>query len=230
MIDQGRLPRNLTFDDPMDLEGRKVAFVTYGRGIGSNAFKSATSVVVCGEFYRPHRVSMAKAMGLKNVTADHEYLGEMSNVNTRQKLFTTIRNGNLLRWIKQLVMRGNARNFDANGVCGKMKIVAIGDFKLWTGSASLMFPGAPAMDTSEHGDTKGSNAVAAFILNHAGGGFTAAELCKGAGINPTNLARFLAADVVKAAVETAGLSYVKGKKGRPSHFIDWSETPAIAAE
>ena len=59
LIDQERLPKHLTFDDPLVMEdGRKVAFLTYGRGIGSNSFKVATTVVVAGEFYRPHRVTM----------------------------------------------------------------------------------------------------------------------------------------------------------------------------
>jgi hypothetical protein len=232
MIDQGRLPRNMSFADPLVIEGRKVAFLTYGLGVGSNQFKQATTVILCGEFWRPHRVSMGKALGMANVPASHRYLGEMSNVNTRQTLFTTIKNGDLLRWSKQLAMRGSARNFDENGVCGKMKLVAIGELDLWMQSHGLMFPGA-TFDMSEATKAKakaagGAQAVAAYILDHRGDGFTSRELCETAGVLPAHLARYLKSPTVKAALASAGLSYVPGKGRTLSSFIRWSQ-PAIAA-
>jgi hypothetical protein len=170
----------------MVLDGdRRVAFLTYGRGVGSNRYKEATTVILCGEFWRPHRVSMGKAMGLANVPASHPYLGEMSNVNTRQALFTTIKNGDLLMWSKQLAMRGSARNFDEHGVCGRMKLVAVGELDLWMQSHKLRFPGA-TFDMSEETKAKakaagGAQAVAAFILAYVGDGFTSKELCVGSG-------------------------------------------------
>ena len=233
LIDQERLPKHLTFDDPLVMEGgRKVAFLTYGRGIGSNSFKAATTVVVAGEFYRPHRVTMGSVLGLANVTADHPYLGEMGNVNTRHSLFTTIKNGHLLRWIKQLAMRGAARNFDDNGICGRMKLVAIGDLDLWARSYKLIFPGA-SFDVSE--DTKvrakaagGSKAVAAYILAHKSDGFTSKELCEGSGITPAHLAKYLKAPIVKSALASAGVTYEPGKGRAPSRFVRWAPE-AIAA-
>lgn len=234
LVAQEHLPKCLTFDDPLVMEGeRKVAFLTYGKGVGSNKYKAATTVIVAGEFYRPHRVTMGSVLGLANVTADHPYLGEMANVNTRHALFTTIKNGTLLRWIKQLAMRGAARNFDDNGVCGRMKLVAIGDLDLWARSYKLMFPGA-SFDVSE--DTEaiakaagGSKAVAAFILAHKGDGFTSKDLCIETGITPANLARCLKSAIVKASLASAGLSYVPGKGRTSSCFICWSPV-AVAAE
>jgi hypothetical protein len=171
-------------------------------------------------------------LGMANVPASHRYLGEMSNVNTRQTLFTTIKNGDLLRWSKQLAMRGSARNFDENGVCGKMKLVAIGELDLWMQSHGLMFPGA-TFDMSEATKAKakaagGAQAVAAYILDHRGDGFTSRELCETAGVLPAHLARYLKSPTVKAALASAGLSYVPGKGRTLSSFIRWSQ-PAIAA-
>ena len=215
MIEQGRLPRNMSFDDPLVLNGRRVAFLTYGRGVGSNRFKEATTVILCGEFWRPHRVSMGKALGMADIPANHPYLREMSNVNTRQALFTTIKNGDLLMWSKQLAMRGAARNFDDHGVCGKMKLVAIGELDLWMQCHGLMFPGA-SFDMSEATKAKAkadgrSTAVAAFILDHKGDGFTSKELCEASGVLPSNLAKALKSPLVKSALTCAGLSYVPGK-------------------
>ena len=234
MIEQGRLPRKLSFDDPMVLDGdRRVAFLTYGRGVGSNRYKEATTVVLCGEFWRPHRVSMGKAMGLANVPASHPYLGEMSNVNTRQALFTTIKNGDLLMWSKQLAMRGSARNFDEHGVCGRMKLVAIGELDLWMQSHKLMFPGA-SFDMSEETKAKakaagGAQAVSAFILAYVGDSFTSKELCEATGVQPANLAKYLKSPTVKAALASTGLSHVPGGgRGKPGCFLRW--LPAIAAE
>ena len=223
MIDQGRLPRNMSFADPLVIEGRKVAFLTYGLGVGSNQFKQATTVILCGEFWRPHRVSMGKALGMANVPASHPYLGEMSNVNTRQTLFTTIKNGDLLRWSKQLAMRGAARNFDEHGVCGRMKLVAIGELDLWMQSHGLMFPGA-SFDMSEATKAKakadgGSQAVAAYILDHKGDGFTSKELCGATGINPSHLAKYLKSPHRQISARQRGSVVCprQGQKPEPLH-------------
>jgi hypothetical protein len=156
----------------------------------------------------------------------------MSNVNTRQTLFTTIKNGDLLRWSKQLAMRGSARNFDENGVCGKMKLVAIGELDLWMQSHGLMFPGA-TFDMSEASKAKakaagGAQAVAAYILDH-GGGFTSKELCEATSVRSTDLSRCLKSPVVKAAMASVGLEYVPGKGRTLSMFVKPQPT-AIAAE
>jgi hypothetical protein len=85
---------------------------------------------------------MGEVKGFENTPADDAGLAGMANVRTRHKMFTVLKNGHLLLWAKQLAMRGTARNFDGDGVCGEMKLVAIGDFDLWFNSHEIMFPGA----------------------------------------------------------------------------------------
>jgi hypothetical protein len=170
---------------------------------------------------------------LANVPSSHHYLGERSNVNTRQALFTTIKNGDLLRWSKQLAMRGAARNFDDQGVCGKMKLVAIGDLDLWMQSHGLMFPGA-TFDMSKATQAKakaagGAQAVAAFVLTHVGDSFTSKEVCAATGVRSTGLARCLRSPTVRAAMASTGTVYVQGKGRAPSRFAP-AQPLAIAAE
>ena len=41
-----------------------------------------------------------------------------------------IRDGHLLRWTKQMALRGRSREFDEAGVCGTQKLVVTGDLRL----------------------------------------------------------------------------------------------------
>jgi hypothetical protein len=237
MIMQGRLPtepraEGLSFADPWKLEGgREVALLWYGRGVGSNDYKRATTVMLCGLFWRPHRVSMAQTLGLQNKSASSVYLGEMSNVNTRHKMVYAIKNGDLARWAHQLAMRGNARNFDDNGDCGKQKLIVVGEFEFWVETNQLLFPEAVFTQSEE---TKveakaagGAQSLASYILSHPDGGFSSKEACEAAGIDPSNLAKALKSPVVKASITTAGLSYIPGKGRALSMFV---KPQRIAAE
>jgi hypothetical protein len=48
--------------------------------------------------------------------------------------------GHLLRFIKQLGMRGRARKFDSNGICGKQVLVLTCDFERLLVHADQLFP------------------------------------------------------------------------------------------
>jgi hypothetical protein len=229
MVDQGRLPR-ADFDHPWDLEGRKVAVTTYGRSVGSNAYKTATTVILAGEHYKPQRVTMGEVKGFENTAADDAGLAEMANVRTRHKMFTVLKNGHLLLWAKQLAMRGTARNFDGDGVCGAMKLVAIGDFDLWFNSHEIMFPGARFEYSAAALKGGGlAKSLADFILAHPEGGFDSREACEACGIRPANFARTLKTPVVGDALKRTGLVV---SNTRPVRFIQFKDEPplAIAAE
>jgi hypothetical protein len=152
------------------------------------------------------------------------------NVRTRHKMFTVLKNGHLLLWAKQLAMRGTARNFDGDGVCGAMKLVAIGDFDLWFNSHEIMFPGArfeySAVALKGGGLAK---SLADFILAHPKGGFDSREACEACGIKPANFARTLKTPVVEDALKRTGLVV---SNTRPVRFIQFKDEPplAIAAE
>jgi Type III restriction enzyme, res subunit len=230
MVEQGRIPRS-DFTTPWLVgpvgEERKVAVTTFGRSVGSNAYKRATTVVLCGEYWKPHRVTMGTVHGLRDEPANDDELSAMANVKTRHGLFTTIKNGHLLLWSKQLAMRGSARNFDESGVCGAMKLVAIGDFDLWFNSHWKMFPGATfEYDPLLVRDGRPAIAMASYITSHPQGGFDSKDVCEACGIKPANFAKYLKSAAVQASLERTGLTTTKT---RPVQFIQW-EPSAIAAE
>ena len=53
-----------------------------------------------------------------------------------------VRDGHLLRWTKQMALRGRSREFDESGVCGTQKLVVMGDLTLLVGNLQRVFPGA----------------------------------------------------------------------------------------
>jgi hypothetical protein len=74
-----------------------------------------------------------------------------------------------------------------------MKLVALGELDLWMQSHGLLFPCAH-FDMSEASKVKaktdgGAQAVASYILNHKGDGFTSKELCGATRVSPANLAK-----------------------------------------
>jgi hypothetical protein len=234
MIDQGRLPNKRTFNDPWVIDGgRKVAFMTYGRGVGSNSYKQATTVFLFGMFYRPNRVSAAEMLGFTETPAmSASNLGELANPKARHAMMTALKNGHQLRWAKQLGMRGNARNFDDNGVCGPMKLVVVGDLDLWLSQHSLLFPGASFTVSEETKQASGvttAQRIATYILDHPEG-FTSKELIEATEIDPSHLAKWRRSPVVTSAMVTAGLEFVPaGGRGKPAQWLP-KAPQAIAAE
>jgi hypothetical protein len=210
MIDQGRLPAKRSFDDPWVIEGgRKVAFMTYGRGVGSNNYKQATTVFLFGMFYRPNRVSAAEMLGFTETPASGANLGELANPKARHAMMLALKNGHQLRWAKQLGMRGNARNFDENGVCGQMKLVVVGDLDLWLSQHPLLFPGASFTVSEETKHTSGSTTaqrVATYILDHPEG-FTSKDIMEALSIDASALTKARKSPLALAAVVQAKLTF-----------------------
>src|SRR6266536_1299825 len=50
--------------------------------------------------------------------------------------------GHLLRWNKQMALRGRGRVFDEHGICGKQKLVFTGDYERLLLYKDRMFPGS----------------------------------------------------------------------------------------
>jgi hypothetical protein len=131
-----------SFDDPWLFEGREIALCHWGTGIGSNRWKEATAVFLFGEFHMPSRVHQAEVFALTNQRASLNALEKVQSPNNREAAFVALRDGHLLRWQKQLAMRGNARNITPSGVCGKQKLVITGEFDRFISNKDVLFPGA----------------------------------------------------------------------------------------
>jgi hypothetical protein len=136
-------------DDPpygWDVDGRKVG-VTYwgGPGLGSNAWKDAEVVFLFDDHYLPRRAAIASTQGHLMAPTSEGVLAAMSALNTKSTQVDLINVGHILRWVRQMALRGRGRVFDQDGVCGQQKVVITG------GSGSLerlvfhkdqLFPGA----------------------------------------------------------------------------------------
>src|SRR5262249_26845516 len=81
--------------------------------------------------------------------ATDEPLASMVALNSPSAAVSSIRDGHLLRWIKQMALRGRSRHFDQDGVCGAQNLVLTGDEELMLVNQQRIFPGSLPM-TREH--------------------------------------------------------------------------------
>ena len=79
-------------------------------------------------------------------------LSSMSATASLPEEVRLVRDGHLLRWTKQMALRGRSREFDEEGVCGAQKLVLTGDLTLLMGNLQRVFPGAHVR--SEDGPVK----------------------------------------------------------------------------
>jgi len=142
LLDHRYVPAFDDFDTPYDLEGRRVCFVNWGKGIGSNRWKDASSVFLFGEFHKPRRARVATGLGLGEEQATRVSLLPYQGVNKKGGPLVALADGDLRRWMKQMAMRGNARNIDANGVCGVQRLYVTGELGRLVCHTERMFPGA----------------------------------------------------------------------------------------
>jgi hypothetical protein len=126
-LDHEYLPARRDFEDAYDLEGRQVCFIHWGIGIGSNRWKDASAVFLFGEFHKPRRAMVATGLGWREEQATERSLAPYQGWKRKDGPLLTLQEGDLCRWNKQMAMRGNARNIDANGVCGEQRLYVTGE-------------------------------------------------------------------------------------------------------
>jgi hypothetical protein len=125
-----------------DLEGRQLCTTHWGTGIGDNAWKEAEVVFLFDEFFIPRRTVIATTQALQEHKATEGALAEMKVLNSPTPAVETLWEGHLLRWLKQMALRGNGRNFDEHGVCGQQKLVCSADRTRLLSNFDKLFPGA----------------------------------------------------------------------------------------
>jgi hypothetical protein len=102
-----------------------------GPGLGSNAWKDADVVFLFDDYHLPRRTSIALTQGQQLAPTSEGVLAAMDTLNTKPAEVNWISEGHILRWVRQMALRGKGRVFDEHGVCGKQKVVITG------GSGSL---------------------------------------------------------------------------------------------
>jgi hypothetical protein len=125
-----------------DIDGRKLCVAHWGTGIGANTWKDAEVVFLFDEFWIPRRTAIATAQGLKKLKATQGPLREMKVLNSPNAAVDALWEGHLLRWLKQMALRGSGRCFDEHGICGAQKLVCSADRTRLLSNFNRLFPGA----------------------------------------------------------------------------------------
>jgi hypothetical protein len=146
-----------------DVGGRALCAVHWGTGIGDNIWQEADVVFLFDEFHLSTRTIIATAQGLQQHRATEGDLASMKTLLGRAPAVTTLREGHLLRWTKQMALRGRGRRYDENGVCGCQKLVCTGDLKRLVASADRLFPGAPPVTNPASSGSRGGTQARAFL-------------------------------------------------------------------
>ena len=162
VLGQELIPMSEDPGQPMDWEGRKVNTQNWGAGIGLNKFKHKTHVFLFGDYYLPRPSTIAQAHGWSQEPLSEECLRHAEGRRQSGDLYAPrggylrVHEGHQLRWIKQLAMRGTARQVDGDGRCYPMKLFTTMDLSLLLPNLHRLFPNArpplPAMASDQTGD------------------------------------------------------------------------------
>jgi hypothetical protein len=126
-----------------EFEGRLLSLTWWGGyGIGANHWKEADVVLLFDDHHLPQHTNIAVTQGVKRALATEPPLAHMTAAISRSEEVRQIRDGHLLRWIKQMALRGRSREFDESGVCGTQKLLVTGDLPLLMRNLQRTFPGA----------------------------------------------------------------------------------------
>jgi hypothetical protein len=147
-----------------DIGGRKLCTTHWGTGIGDNTWKNADVVFLFGEFWIPRRAQIAQGQALGQHRAYEGDLAKMTTLNSKAPGIDALQEGHLLRWNKQMGLRGNGRNYDGDGYCAPQKIVCTGDLKRLLAHADRLFPGANVHSVPSDQGKKPTQAYALLSL------------------------------------------------------------------
>ena len=135
-----------------NLDDRRVAVAWWGGyGIGANDWVEADVVLLFDDYHLPRHALIATLQGLKDHKATEGALAELAASNGKRKhpQVDRLGTGHVLRWIKQLALRGRAREFSQDGICGRQKLVVTGKLGRFIENFNKLFPGAQIIKTAE---------------------------------------------------------------------------------
>lgn len=217
MLDHRYLPANADFSDCHELDGRQVCFIHWGIGIGSNRWREAGAVFLFDEFHKPRQATVATGLGNQEQLATADTLRPYQAHNRKDGPMVTLKDGDICRWIKQMAMRGNARNIDADGLCGVQRLYVTGELVRLLCNTERMFPGADVVvdQPQTRFQYGGTEALATLLLCSEEECLTTADVKQLTGVDlGRNGNRELSKTVIAAAMRLAGWDRVHGCGGR----------------
>ncbi|KRR06369.1 hypothetical protein CQ12_33415 [Bradyrhizobium jicamae] len=216
-LDHDYLPARSDLADAHDLEGRHVCFIHWGIGIGSNRWKDANAVFLFGEFHKPRRAMVATGLGWREERATRKSLAPYQAFKRKDGPLLSLQEGDLCRWMKQMAMRGNARNIDAHGVCGVQRLYVTGDYDRLIRHKDRMFPGAKVTlaEPDKRLQYGGREALIALLYQVKDDVITVPEIRQATGIDlHRNKKRYLAMPEVVEAMNQNDWDFMPGAGGR----------------
>ena len=213
-----------------DFEGCHLSLTWWGGyGVGANHWIEADVVLLFDDFHLPLHANIAVAQGVKRALATEAPLANMTALNSFSEETRKIRDGHLLRWMKQMALRGRSREFDEAGTCGAQKLVVTGDLKLLIANLQRVFPGSKL--SAEH-DSKATN-IERLLRYLSGPGLPCRVYTKQIGDHFGRDRRKMSGDITghrdfDALLPNAGWKYVS-KLGRTGAYFERIEG-AVATE
>jgi hypothetical protein len=199
------------------LDGRLVAVTWFGGyGIGANLWRDADVVIVCDDYYLPQRVVRATLQGLSDHKAT-EGLPTNLDESSWSKELAYLHDGHILRWMKQMALRGKGRVMDEQGVCGQQKLVITGDLLRMLRHRPKVFPGAKIRTEHSAGGKLMDRLVSVLLSPGLPQEVSTKVIGNKLGVawGNSNLTR---QKCFQEIVESAGWSYHAGKGRRPGCF------------
>jgi hypothetical protein len=145
-----------------------------GYGIGANDWRDAKVVLLFDDFHLPGHALIATVQGLKGHSAIEGALASLDHTHDYHPDVDALCDGHILRWLKQLALRGRARELDDNGICGEQKLVVTGDLIRLIEHFDRLFPGAKGGQRSLREIS--AELAARGIMNERGQPFSAASI------------------------------------------------------
>jgi hypothetical protein len=128
---------------PWEHQGRYLGVTWWGGyGIGANDWQHADVVLLFENFHLPNRTIIGMTRGLLGREATQPPLADMVDTLCKSDTVEKIKTGHLLRWLKQLALRGKARQFTNTGQCGTQKLVITGDWLFLAEHCPRIFEGS----------------------------------------------------------------------------------------
>jgi hypothetical protein len=232
LIEHGYLTSGSLTDETTGKE-IDASYLTWGTGIGTNNYKHSTAVFLFSEFYLPISAFAATGLGMNELPANRQNLKPYNgNNNRRSGMLFEQREGHYRRWVKQLAMRGAARNTNQDGTCGSQRLfVVYENQRKFLRNVDKMFPGAkvslpppkPIRQKEKDGEKRigGVNGLLALLNDPNAKEITVVDVRNRTGIDfNKNGKRYRDDPIVMSAMAQHGWQFQSGNsRVNPSKFV-----------
>lgn len=221
--------------------GRTVDLEHFGGGVGLNCWRRKNVVVIFGEFVKPRWATVATVHAFTGrAPTGRDLQGATSakgadGYTPKGETYASAQEAHVLRWSKQLAMRGAARNLDGDGRCQPMRLVVSMGYEKLVRNLGRLFPGCPmprpAVDpakrtTGERKDEKGTgrDGLVRLLIDRSKPLYGADEVERLTGIPSRNLSSAFRSPRIEAVARSYGWALRKakelGKAGRLVYLVN----------